>query len=77
MILKFIIIFDNILRFCLIENIDLIFSKNLFIIIIYFELILIRKYFFTLYLNILFKRAYLIRIINKLILFRIIIRDKL
>ena len=76
-ILKIIIIFNNILKSYLIENVDLIFLKDLFIIIIYFGLILIEKYSFTLYFNILFKRAYLIRVINKLILLRITIRDKL
>ena len=44
---------------------------------IYFELILIGKYFSALYFNILFKRAYLIKIIDKSILLRITIRDKL
>ena len=67
-ILKIIIIFKNTLKLYLIENIDLIFLEDLFIIIIYFELILIEKHSFILYSNILLKRACLIRIINKLIL---------
>ena len=54
-ILKIIIIFNNALKSYLIKNVDLIFLKNLFIIIIYFELISIEKYSFTLYLNILSK----------------------
>ena len=75
--MKIIIIFNNILKFYLIEDIDLNFLKNLFIIITYFELLLIEKYFFGLYFNILFKRAYLIRIIDESISLYITIRDKL
>ena len=54
-ILKIIVIFNNILKLYLIEDIDLIILRSLFIIIIYFELILVEKHSFISYLNVLLK----------------------
>ena len=76
MTLKIIIISSNTLKLYLIKDINLVFLKGLSIIIVYFK-ILIGKYPSISYLSTLLRRAYLIRVINKSILLRIIIRDKL
>ena len=76
-ILKIAIIFNNTLKLYLIEDLDLIFLKDIFIIRVYFELISIEKFFSAFYLSILLKQSCLVKVINKLMLLLITIRDKI
>ena len=77
MIPKATIISSNSQNIFLIKCLNLVFLEGLLAIEVYIELISTEKYSLILYSSTFSSRIYLISVISKLVLLRIIIRDKL